>query len=186
MRLSGFAAAVFAMGAAFAAQAQTIYPLNRAEILSGSKFDFKVEFPGAPAEADIKVTVNGKSPAQVLGAAAKFMRNEDGLNQSAFWIRDASIAAPGHYTIKATSGGKSAQVRWEVFGTPKGRVARNVILFVGDGMSVAHRTAARIMSKGLVEGRYGGELAIDDMPHMALVSTSGTDSVVTDLSLIHI
>lgn len=180
MRLSGFAAAVFAMGAAFAAQAQTIYPLNRAEILSGSKFDFKVEFPGAPAEADVKVTVNGKSPAQVLGATAKFIRNEDGLNQSAFWIRDASIAAPGQYTIEATSGGKSAQIRWEVFGTPKGRVARNVILFVGDGMSVAHRTAARIMSKGLVEGRYGGELAIDDMPHMALVSTSGTDSVVTD------
>jgi alkaline phosphatase len=47
-------------------------------------------------------------------------------------------------------------------------------------MSVAHRTAARILSKGLVEGRYGGELAIDDMPNMALVSTSGTDSVVTD------
>ncbi len=47
-------------------------------------------------------------------------------------------------------------------------------------MSVAHRTAARILSKGLKEGRYGGELAIDDMPYMALVSTSGTDSVVTD------
>src|ERR1700693_2777876 len=40
--------------------------------------------------------------------------------------------------------------------------------------------AARSLPKGLVEGRYGGELAIDDMPYMALVSTSGTDSVVTD------
>ena len=28
--------------------AQTIYPLNRAEILSGARFDLKVEFPGAP------------------------------------------------------------------------------------------------------------------------------------------
>ena len=45
---------------------------------------------------------------------------------------------------------------------------------------MAHRTAARILAKGLVEGRYGGELAIDDMPHMALVSTSGTDAIVTD------
>ena len=35
---------------------------------------------------------------------------------------------------------------------------RNVILFVGDGLSMAHRTAARMLSKGLVEGRYGGEL----------------------------
>ena len=32
----------------------------------------------------------------------------------------------------------------------------------------------------MVEGRYGGELAIDDMPHMALVSTSGTTRIVTD------
>ena len=38
----------------------------------------------------------------------------------------------------------------------------------------------RILSKGIVEGRYGGQLAIDDMPHMALVSTSGTNLVVTD------
>jgi alkaline phosphatase len=60
------------------------------------------------------------------------------------------------------------------------RTAKNVILFIGDGMSVAHRTAARVLSKGLVEGRYGGELAMDDMPHMALVSTSGADSLVTD------
>jgi alkaline phosphatase len=66
-----------------------------------------------------------------------------------------------------------------VFGTPARR-ARNVILFIGDGLSIAHRTAARVLSTGLVEGRYGGELAIDDMPHMALVSTSGSDSLVTD------
>jgi alkaline phosphatase len=45
---------------------------------------------------------------------------------------------------------------------------------------MAHRTAARMLSKGMVEGRFGGELAIDDMPHMALVSTAGTDSIVTD------
>jgi alkaline phosphatase len=73
-----------------------------------------------------------------------------------------------------------ARVTWEVFETGNGVRAKNVILFIGDGMSIAHRTAARIVSKGLVEGRYSGELAIDDMPHMALVSTSGTDSVVTD------
>jgi hypothetical protein len=31
---------------------------------------------------------------------------------------------------------------------------------------MAHRTAARILSKGITEGRYGGELAIDDMPYI--------------------
>jgi alkaline phosphatase len=81
--------------------------------------------------------------------------------------------------VKASAGGAAQTVTWEVFATPPRR-ARNVILFIGDGMSMAHRTAARILSKGLAEGRYGGELAIDDMPHMALVSTSGSDSLVTD------
>jgi hypothetical protein len=33
-----------------------------------------------------------------------------------------------------------------------------VILFIGGGLSVAHRTAARVLSKGLAEGRYGCEL----------------------------
>jgi alkaline phosphatase len=37
-----------------------------------------------------------------------------------------------------------------------------------------------MMAKGITEGKYGGDLAMDDMPHMALVSTAGSDSVITD------
>ena len=43
------------------ASAQTIYPLDRADILAGSKFDLKVEFPGSPAASAIKVTVKPRS-----------------------------------------------------------------------------------------------------------------------------
>ncbi|MEI6200732.1 MAG: alkaline phosphatase [Enhydrobacter sp.] len=160
-------------------QAQTIYPLNRAEILAGARFDFKVEFPGAPEQAAVKITIDGQDAATVLGKSATFVQREDGGEFSAFWIRDAVLPKAGKYAVEATAGDRKASVAWEVFdtGAPK---AKNVILFIGDGMSIAHRTAARILSKGIVEGRYGGELAIDDMPYMALVSTSGTDSVVTD------
>lgn len=162
------------------ATAQTIYPLDRAEILAGSKFDLKVEFPDAPAAAATKVTINGEDAAKVLGKPAAFTEKEDGANHSAYWIRDAVLAKPGRYTIEAAAGDRKASVTWEVFDTAGGGKAKNVILFIGDGLTTAHRTAARILSKGLVEGRYGGDLAMDDMPHMALVSTSGTDSVVTD------
>lgn len=161
------------------AGAQTIYPLNRAEILAGSRFDLKVEFPGAPADDAVKVTINGQDPAAVLGQAVRFVQKEDGGDLSAFWIRDGAITAPGAYLVEASQGGKTVGVRWEVFGTPERR-AKNVILFIGDGLTIAHRTAARVFSRGIVEGRYGGELAMDDMPHMALVSTSGTDAMVTD------
>jgi alkaline phosphatase len=43
-------------------------------------------------------------------------------------------------------------------------------------MSPAHRIAARILAKGISEGKARGKLAIDDMPHMALVATAGSDS----------
>jgi alkaline phosphatase len=162
-----------------AAQAQTIYPLNRAEILAGSTFDFKVEFPGSPAQGAVKVTINGQDAAGVLGRAVTYVDKEDGQDYAAYYVRAATIAAPGRYTVEASEGTRKSIVTWEVFGTPERR-AKNVILFIGDGMSVAHRTAARVLSKGLVEGHYGGELAIDDMPHMALISTSGTDAIVTD------
>ncbi len=171
------AAALLVSG--LSAQAQTIYPLTRAEILAGSKFDFKVEFPGAPAGSAVSVTINGKDPAQVFGAQPQFIEKEDGGPLSAYWVRGAALPKAGAYVVEATAGGKTSTVTWEVFDTPK-RKAKNVILFVGDGMSVAHRVAARILSKGIQEGRYGGELSFDDMPHMALVSTSGTDSIVTD------
>src|SRR5687767_3482154 len=39
--------------------AQTIYPIDRAEILAGAQFDFKVEFPDRVDPAKLKVTVNG-------------------------------------------------------------------------------------------------------------------------------
>src|SRR5215510_12177936 len=134
------------------ATAQTIYPLTRAEILAGAKFDFKVEFPGEKKAGDVKVTINGKDAASVLGKSPEIIPKEDGLGHTAYWIRDVSLAMPGTYEVTATSGDQKNTVKWEVFGTPA-RKARNVILFIGDGMSIAHRTAARLLAKGMVEGR---------------------------------
>ncbi len=180
MRTAPLLAAALGICLASAASAQTIYPLNRAEILSGAKFDLKVEFPGSPAAADVKVTINGQDAATLLGKQPVFTQNEEGQDHSAYIIRDAMLNPAGRYVVAAEATGKSVAVTWEVFPADGARRARNVILFIGDGLSVGHRTAARIYSKGIDQGRYGGELAIDDMPHMALVSTAGTDSVITD------
>jgi alkaline phosphatase len=161
------------------AHSQTIYPLNRAEILVGAKFDLKVEFPNAPPAVALRVTINGVDAASTTGKSAAVIEHEDGGTHTAYWLRDVALPNPGRYLVEAAAGDQKASVTWDVFDTPA-RKAKNVILFIGDGMTIAHRTAARILSKGLVEGRYGGELAIDDMPNMALVSTSGSDSIVTD------
>ncbi|WLB89385.1 MULTISPECIES: hypothetical protein [Bradyrhizobium] len=63
--------------------AQTIYPIDRAEILAGAKFDFKVELPGPVDPAKLKVTVNGADYATAFGRAGTFIEREDGKDQSA-------------------------------------------------------------------------------------------------------
>lgn len=177
---SPLVAATYFLLSAVLVNAQTIYPANKAEILSASRFDLKVEFPSAPPAKDIKVTIDGVSADTALQAPAHIEVNEDGLGHTAYWIRGATLNDPGPHVIEASAGSNQSRVTWTVFATPAGRRTKNVILFIGDGLSMAHRTAARMLSKGITGGHYGGELAIDDMPHMALISTAGTDSIITD------
>lgn len=174
MRASALASLLITGLLTSAAPAQTIYPLDRADILAGSRFDFKVEYPGLQTAGSATVTVNGEDYAKVFGKAAQFIEREDGKEQSALILRDVTLK-PGSYTVKA--GG--SEVSWTVYATGP-RKAKNVILFIGDGMSLSHRVAARLLSKGMAQGKTGGKLAMDDMPHMALVATAGSDSIITD------
>jgi alkaline phosphatase len=165
--------------AASAGSAQTVYPIDRADILSGARFDFKVEFAGLADPSKISITLNGKDYAQVFGKAATFVEREAGKDQSALLLRDVSLGDAGVYNIRVTDGAETRELRWNVYDTGP-RKAKNVILFIGDGMSPAHRVAARLLAKGIAEGKAFGKLAIDDMPHMALVATAGSDSIITD------
>ena len=58
-RLFTAATAVVTWVAATAALAQTVYPIDRAEMLVGARFDFKVEFSERVSSDRIKVTLNG-------------------------------------------------------------------------------------------------------------------------------
>lgn len=159
--------------------AQTIYPIDRADILAGSKFDFKVELPEKIAAADVKVTINGADQNAAFGKSADYIEREDNKDQSALLLRDVMLDKPGSYKIDVTAGSLTKSVTWNVYDTGP-RKAKNVILFIGDGMSLSHRVGARILSKGISQGKSGGKLAMDDMPQMALVATAGTDSIITD------
>ncbi|MBO4222780.1 alkaline phosphatase [Bradyrhizobium neotropicale] len=159
--------------------AQTIYPIDRADILAGAHFDFKVEFPDRVDPANVKVTVNGADYSSAFGQPGTFVEREDGKEQSALIVRDVALTKPGNVKVDVSDGARSRTVVWSVYDTGP-RKAKNVILFIGDGLSPAHRVAARMLSKGIAEGKSLGKLAIDDMPHMALVATAGSDSIITD------
>jgi alkaline phosphatase len=164
---------------ASAGYAQTVYPVDRAEILVGARFDLKVEFDGPVAPGDVTLTVNGADHGGVFGKAAELVEKEDGRDRSALILRDAAISKPGRYTIRVATPAASREIDWTVYETGA-RKAKNVVLLIGDGLSPAHRTAARLLSKGMAEGKAFGKLAMDDMPQMALVSTAGIDSIITD------
>src|SRR5262245_63406608 len=97
--------ALAAVAPGLPAAAQTIYPIARAEILAGARFDFKVEFPGSLAPGDLKVTVNGRDAAQAFGKGATVDGNEEGQGHNAYWLRGVSLERPGGYEVAATGGG---------------------------------------------------------------------------------
>ena len=173
----GLMAGLLASGTA---RAQVIYPIDRATILAGSRFDLKVEFPGPADASRARVTVNGRDYADALGRAAEFIAKEDGKDAAALMLRGVVIDQPGTYAVTATDGDRSATVTWEVYAASAPRRAKNVILMIGDGMAMANVTAARILVGGIEQGKYRRPLTMDGLPQMATVGTSGTDSIVTD------
>jgi len=75
----------------------------------------------------------------------------------------------------------AASGNFEIVGTTvQGRKAKNVIYLIGDGMSLAHRTAARIVSKGIAQGKAIEPLAMDTLPVTAILNTPSLNSIITD------
>lgn len=158
-----------------AARAETrirIMPADGGVLAAGQRFDIRVEASeGAPP---LTVRVNGADVTDRNTAAAQ-----------TFLLRGFSVAMPGALTIEArTADGARAVSRLHVDawqGESRHR-ARNVILLLGDGMGAAHRTAARLVSRGFRNGRAGGRLAMDDLDVTGLVMTGSLNSIVTDSS----
>ena len=166
------------------AQATTVYPLDRATILVNSPFDFKVEFDAAVKPEDVKVSVNGQDYETVFGKKAEFVAEEKGKDDkalgSALILRGLTLSEAGSYKIEVSAAGETKSVNWDVYTTSAEPKAKNIIFMIADGLSVAHRTGARIMSKGMTEGKANGRLAMDDIPPVAFIGTSSTHAIATD------
>src|SRR5215475_6541518 len=161
-----------------------ILPINRAKFLAGARFDFRVEANHLPVKPTTwEVTIAGKTPEAFFGTQGQVTNTSDHSQEQTF--RDVTLAEPGAYKVSAkVVAGEitlTATVEYEVvLAKPLARQAKNVILFIGDGMSLPFRTAARIVSRGLSEDKYRSMLEMDDMDHYAVVTTSGMDSIATD------
>lgn len=160
------------------ASAAALYPIDNAAILLGSQFDIKIEFDGAATPEELEIQLNGAPISKLVKQQPTFISNESGKGSSLIY-RDVQLNQAGKYILTAKSSQQALQVSWDVYASGPRRV-KNVILFIGDGMTIANRTSARVFSKGISEGKYQGKLSFDDMPNTALIGTSGSDSLITD------
>ena len=65
---------------------------------------------------------------------------------------------------------------------PTGLAAKRIIILIGDGMGIAHRTAGRIMLQGVALGKANAGLSMDTFPFTGIVNTHSLNSIVTDSS----
>ncbi|QOS79252.1 alkaline phosphatase [Paenibacillus sp. JNUCC31] len=168
----------------------TILPIDRAQILAGQKLDFRVELNGAKLKSnDIKIQVNGLSPDKYFGKSGTWTSSNDLSTE--YTIRDVTFKESDSIVVTAetiaTGKRTYSRVVYQVFDPSKdtalltnGEQAKNVVLMIGDGMSANIRTAARVVSKGIHEGKFNGWLEMEQMDSMGMVTTSGMDSIVTD------
>ncbi|WP_238323057.1 alkaline phosphatase [Gorillibacterium massiliense] len=156
-----------------------VAPIDHAKILAGALFDFRVELNNLKAlPKSVSITVNGQNAESFFGKSFTKTSTE---TSSEFTIRGASIGKAGTYIVEVKSEGLTRTVTYEVVtADTSGKKAKNVILFIGDGMSHADITISRVMSRGLTEGKYNSLLTMDQFDQRAVVTTSGMDSLVTD------
>jgi alkaline phosphatase len=199
---------LFVAAPATAATVIRIMPPDGGVLAAGQRFDIRVEATreGAEAPRGLIVLVNGKdiTARNVLDAGSDGERGAGGTgatgtsltaahragsaagNTTNFLVRDFSVPSAGPLVIEArTRDGARASVRLTVENWARrgpGAAARNIILLLGDGMGIAHRTAARMISRGLHNGKAGGRLAMDTLEVTGMAMTASLNSAITDSS----
>lgn len=155
-----------------------ILPINNAKFLAGQKFDFLIELKdNESVESSIKASINGREAQAHFGKKARIWRSDGILS---YRIDSVSFKNLGEVKIKVQTPNATREIKYQVV-APKAKArAKNVILLIGDGMSLQAKQMARILSKGITEGKYNDILEMEKLDRMALITTSGYDALTTD------
>ena len=157
-------------------------PPYTARFLVGQRFDLQATITADPGQSILFgfFSVDGvavPSPVTLTdiggGKYSVSVRAYSNLNAG---VHNFTIFALQSDTRVATATGNFEVVRTNVLG----RKTKNVIYLIGDGMSLAHRTAARIVSKGIDQGKAIDPLAMDTLPVAAILNTPSLNSIITD------
>ncbi|KAI5475696.1 alkaline phosphatase [Pseudohyphozyma bogoriensis] len=112
---------------------------------------------------------------------AKDAKTPTVVNVLAKSYRHITLYNPGKYTLKLHyNGGMETIAHWTVKEVADCKKAKNLILFVGDGMSSSMVTAARLLGHKSINGKYQSTMAMDKAPAFGMQMTHSIDSYITD------
>ncbi|KAF8968118.1 alkaline-phosphatase-like protein [Flammula alnicola] len=103
------------------------------------------------------------------------------VNVASKAYRALHLSKPGPYTAKLSyNGGSKTVANWYVREPATERKAKNVLFFIGDGMTQAMITAARLIAHKSINGRYQSLMQMDQMDNLGHQMTHSVDSFITD------
>lgn len=103
------------------------------------------------------------------------------VNVAAKAYRRVALYQAGTYTATLTyNDGTNTTAQWLVRDLETERQTKNIVLFVGDGMSTNMISAARLIAHQQVNGRYQSMLQMDKFPVLGHQMTHSLDSFITD------
>ena len=180
------------------AEAETglrVMPPTGTDLFAGQRFDLRVEtqIPAQAAPRLVRLLVNGRDMTDAFQRRITRQGGgpESGTPQSELLFgataRNLSFDRPGRYEVEAVVAvdGSERHIvnRYDVAAAPNPNApgaAQKLVFFLGDGMGLPMRTAARIVSKGAFEGRVQDTLAMEKMAVHGVSRTTSFDSIITD------
>lgn len=95
--------------------------------------------------------------------------------------RRVALYEAGEYTATLTyNNGTKSTAKWLVRDLATVRRTKNIVLFIGDGMTTNMITAARLIAHKTVNGRYQTKMQMDKFPVLGHQMTHSLDSFITD------
>lgn len=95
--------------------------------------------------------------------------------------RKVALYTPGEYTATLTyNNGTKTTASWLVRDLASVRKTKNIVMFIGDGMTTNMITAARLIAHKSVNGRYQTRMQMDQFPVLGHQMTHSLDSFITD------
>ncbi|KAG5977442.1 hypothetical protein E4U55_006755 [Claviceps digitariae] len=103
------------------------------------------------------------------------------VNVASKVYRKISLSEAGKYIVTLEYyNGEKTTAEWLVRPIVKERKAKNVIFFIGDGMTTNMITAARLLGHKSINGKYQTRMQMDEFPVLGHQMTHSIDSYITD------